>query len=48
MQPGEEERLLEERTRLANAEQLALSAEQAISLLDEGRGRAAAGGGPTG
>jgi DNA repair protein RecN (Recombination protein N) len=36
VQPGEEERLLEERTRLANAEQLALSAEQAISLLDEG------------
>jgi DNA repair protein RecN (Recombination protein N) len=36
VQPGEEERLLQERTRLANAEQLALSAEQAISLLDEG------------
>ena len=36
VQPGEEDRLLEERTRLANAEQLALSAEQAISLLDEG------------
>jgi DNA repair protein RecN (Recombination protein N) len=34
IQPGEETALLEERTRLANAEQLALLADQAIAALD--------------
>jgi DNA repair protein RecN (Recombination protein N) len=34
--PGEESELLEERTRLANAEQLAAMAEEAILALDEG------------
>ena len=40
--PGEEEQLREERTRLANAEQLALRTEQAIAALDEGMGEAPA------
>lgn len=42
LEPGEEERLREERTRLANAEQLALLTEQAIAALDEGMGEAPA------
>jgi DNA repair protein RecN (Recombination protein N) len=36
LKPGEEASLLEERTRLANAEQLAALAEQAVAALDEG------------
>ena len=35
LRPGEEPELLEERTRLANAEQLATLAEQALAALDE-------------
>jgi DNA repair protein RecN (Recombination protein N) len=36
LKPGEEAGLLEERTRLANAEQLAALVEQAVTALDEG------------
>jgi DNA repair protein RecN (Recombination protein N) len=38
LQPGEETELIAERARLANAEQLATLAEQAITALDEGPG----------
>lgn len=36
LQPGEQQELQEERTRLANAEQLALLSEQALAALQEG------------
>jgi DNA repair protein RecN (Recombination protein N) len=38
LQPGEETELIAERARMANAEQLATLAEQAITALDEGPG----------
>lgn len=36
LKPGEEEELDQERSRLANAENLSMSAQQALALLDEG------------
>lgn len=42
LEPGEEEALLEERTRLANAEQLAALASEAYALLYEGSNAASA------
>jgi len=42
LQPGEEETLLEERARLANAEQLAQLAREALDVLERGDGEAAA------
>jgi DNA repair protein RecN (Recombination protein N) len=42
LRPGEESELREERTRLANAEQLATLAEQAVMALDEGHQNQAA------
>jgi len=36
LKPGEEEELEQERSRLANAENLSVSAQQALALLDEG------------
>jgi DNA repair protein RecN (Recombination protein N) len=41
LQPGEEEQLLEERLRLANAEQLASLASEALHALAQGEGEAA-------
>jgi len=42
LQPGEEEELLEERLRLANAEQLAALVGEALQALEEGEGEAVA------
>ena len=42
LQPGEEERLLEERLRLTNAEQLAALAGEALQVLEGGEGDASA------
>ena len=43
LQPGEEQELLEERLRLANAEQLTALAGEALLALEEGEGEAVAG-----